>query len=40
MLANVLVPAIMLLAFGVSVFLWVWFTTGKYAKPPGKNPKD
>ncbi len=40
MLSSVLAPSLVLFGLGTGVFLWVWFTTGKYAKPRHEEKKD
>ena len=39
MLANVLVPSLVIFGLATAFFLWVWFTTGPYAKSK-KEPRD
>lgn len=40
MLANVLVPSLVLFGLGTAMFLYTWFTTGKYTKPREKGSKE
>ena len=40
MLANVLVPGLVLLGLSTGLLAWVWFTTGKYAKPSKEKRDD
>lgn len=40
MLASVLVPSLVMFVLATAFFLWVWFTTGKYAKPRTEEKKD
>lgn len=38
--ASVLVPTLVIFGLATAFFLWVWFTTGPYAKQPRKKPED